>query len=150
MRLRYQSKKNLFGHLQATKNLLQSYLRQYILCHKNEYWPNIEVICSATGEELCMTSEKTRRVETLLNLQNHDIEEADSRIILHVNHAIDEKFCNIFVMSCDIDVFVLLVHYYHEFSSNGLEVNIKTSCKVQNIGHKVAKSLEFFSKQIIK
>ena len=105
------------------KILLQSYLRKFILINKEKYWPNIEILCSATKEEICKSSSSARDSLSLSNLQNHEIEEADSRMILHIDHAINENIHSIIVLSCDTDVLVLLLNYYEYFSSKGLEVS---------------------------
>lgn len=49
------------------------------------------------------------------------IEEADHRIIPHINWSLLNGMKSITVVSSDTDVLVLLIHYYRAFSSNGLQ-----------------------------
>ena len=49
------------------------------------------------------------------------IEEADHRIIPHINWSLLNGMKSITVVSSDTDVLVLLIHYYKTFSSNGLQ-----------------------------
>lgn len=58
----------------------------------------------------------------MTKLQNFKIEEADSRLILHLSHAVQENFKSAFVLSCDTDVLILLLNYYEYFKSLGLQV----------------------------
>ena len=56
--------------------------------------------------------------------QNNQIEEADDKIILHIEHAVNENFESIILLSCDADVVVLLLHYYYHFKTKGLQANL--------------------------
>ena len=51
----------------------------------------------------------------------HNIEEADMRIIPHAMHAVEHCKKRIIVLSSDTDVFVLLMLYWSELKENGLE-----------------------------
>lgn len=112
-----------FWDLTNNKTLLQSFLRSFIFEHKEKYWPNVEILCSATQDELCKSSNHLRENNTLSSLQNYTIEEADSRIIMHPNHAVDEGYSEIIVITSDTDVFALMVNYFYHLSSRGSKVN---------------------------
>ena len=55
-------------------------------------------------------------------LQRNDIEEADSKIILHACQASSDERYKILVMSSDTDVFVLLMYYWIQFEEQSLQV----------------------------
>lgn len=50
-----------------------------------------------------------------------NIEEADTRIILHINDALSNEYKRIIVKSNDVDVFALLLHYIIHFKERGLK-----------------------------
>ena len=104
------------------KILLQNFLREYIFHRGQEFWPGIELICSNTNKKLCLSSFPLESSDRLTSLQRQDIEEADSRIIIHVEHAINEGTQNILVLSSDTDVLVLLLYFWGEFEKKGLKV----------------------------
>ena len=56
-----------------------------------------------------------------LNIQ-YNIEEADLKIIVHANEAVKRGYTNVYVISSDIDVIVLLLHFFKTFTKNGLQV----------------------------
>ena len=60
--------------------------------------------------------------ESFQILQSDDIEEADSRIIIHIFQSCYEQINKVFVLSSDTDVFVLLRHYWDTFKSKNLQV----------------------------
>lgn len=74
----YASRKN--------KLLLQKYIRSYVMENRENIWPNAEIILSASDVVLC-SSNKHQYQEYLQQLNRSDIEEADSRIMLHLAHA---------------------------------------------------------------
>ena len=50
------------------------------------------------------------------------IEEADSRMILHINWSVTfQKYKNFVVLSNDTDVLVLILHYFKQFKHHGIE-----------------------------
>ena len=50
------------------------------------------------------------------------IEEADSRMILHINWSVTfQKYKNFVVLSNDTDVLVLILHYFKQFKLHGIE-----------------------------
>ena len=49
-----------------------------------------------------------------------DLEEADTRIIPHINHIVQKSKKRAVVLSNDTDVFALLLHYVHRFIDMGL------------------------------
>ena len=49
-----------------------------------------------------------------------NIEEADARIIPHINDALSNEFTHFIVKSNDTDVFVVLLHYTIHFKERGL------------------------------
>ena len=59
---------------------------------------------------------------TLNELQRHNIEEADSRIVVHAMQACKNGESKIVVLSSDTDVVVLLLHYWMKFEEKNLMV----------------------------
>lgn len=45
-------------------------------------------------------------------LQNLDIEEADVKKILHINHSIKLKYENVYVVSSETEVIALLLYFF--------------------------------------
>ena len=65
-----------------------------------------------TINEMPCTSYHVEESESFLQtLQRSDIEEADVKIILHVQHAVSRGFKKTYVISSDTDVIVLLLHF---------------------------------------
>ena len=64
----------------TNKILLQNFLREYVLKKSSDFWPGVQIICSATNEMPCQ-SNNSEENDSLIFLQKSDIEEADSRII---------------------------------------------------------------------
>ena len=113
---------NLFWGSNKNKTLLQNFLRKSIFEKNSKIWPETQVICSATNAMLC-ESNLVEITETFNILQRPDIEEADSRIILHIFHACKTGKKNILVLSSDTDVCILLLYYWKAFQEMGLQVN---------------------------
>ncbi|KAJ8680645.1 hypothetical protein QAD02_016432 [Eretmocerus hayati] len=107
----------LFWGSNENKTKLQEFLRDYCLRKAQEIWPRIQIICSGTTDLPCQSSKQS----DLDILQNDHIEEADSRIILHVFHACSEGTEKILVKSSDTDIVVLLLHYWRTFEEKGLK-----------------------------
>lgn len=61
-----------------------------------------------------------KEVQTGLDLQTF-VEEADSRIIIHLFHAVQSGIPCLIVPSNDTDVIVLILRYIFELFSNGLQ-----------------------------
>lgn len=112
-----------FWASKRNKVLLQKFLRKFILQNSDKYWINNTVICSATNETLCQSNLETDS-ETFALLQRPDIEEADSRIILHIYQACREGTTNVVVLSSDTDVVVLLMYYWSTFKAMKLQVSV--------------------------
>ncbi len=51
-------------------------------------------------------------------------EEADTRIIFHISHALNCGFSSILIMTSDSDVIVILIHHLQDFDT------ISTGCKI--------------------
>ena len=112
---------NLFWGSNKNKTLLQNFIRNYVFEKSQELWPETEIICSATNEKICEINHPFNTYK-LATLQRNDIEEADSRIILHSFHACTELNRKILVLSSDTDVVVLLLYYWIKFEEQGLQV----------------------------
>ncbi|KAJ8679187.1 hypothetical protein QAD02_014974 [Eretmocerus hayati] len=108
---------DLFWGSSGNKMKLQAFLRNYCLAKAEEIWPGVQVICSATMD---LPSESLNDSDLKI-LQNNRIEEADSRLILHVFHACSLGVEKILVKSSDTDIVVLLLHYWSTFEEQGLK-----------------------------
>ena len=102
------------------KTQLQKFFKLYFLEHKNRFSRATVYLSGVIGEEALKVQGNEVTEEVSLR---SSLEEADERIFLHVNHAInttgDE---NILIASSDTDVFVCAVYYFHKvFQSNGLK-----------------------------
>lgn len=103
------------------KILLQKYIRTYLIEHGEELWPNAEIILSATDHLQC-SSNKEKYREYLRRLDRNDIEEADTRIMLHIAHAAESGEKVVFILSCDMDILVLALHFWPQLEKRGLQV----------------------------
>lgn len=112
----------LFWSSDKNKTLLQKFLRNFILRNGNTLFPGIELVFSATNELCCQTTYLPDNELRIFKLQNKDIEEADTRIMLHINHAVLEKFTHVFILSTDTDILVLALYFFNKFRENGLKV----------------------------
>ena len=66
--------------------------------------------------------EKGSEEVVVQQLSNSWIEEADERLIIHVNWAVVDKHCErVIVLSNDADTFTLLLHYLPSLMQNGLK-----------------------------
>lgn len=63
-------------------------------------------------------SSKTSRTNNSLFYFN--LEQEDSKIILHTFHVIMDKSTHLQVISCDTNIFILLLHYFDTFTENGV------------------------------
>ena len=112
-----------FWPSQKNKQMLQVFLRNYILINCNSKWPGVEIVFSTLQSlESISTLSHLKNDPAMSMLQRFDIEEADTKIILHVNNCSIEKAEKILVLSCDTDVLTLLLNFWKDFSSNGLQV----------------------------
>ena len=102
-----------FWSSNANKTKIQCLLRKWVSCKAPTECPNVQIILSGmSGEEPshCVCVEKGRVKELDLNL-----EEADTRLILHVDHAARNGARRIVLCSADTDVFVLALHFCTDF-----------------------------------
>lgn len=88
--------------------------------HSKKIWPNIQLVFSTANDKPCESLNSTDLPINLHHLETNEIEEADIRIIMHIDHAIGASFNNIIVLSTDTDVLVLLVYYWNHFYLHGL------------------------------
>lgn len=103
--------------------MLQVFLRNYILRNCNTKWPGIEVLFSTLQSLECIsTLSHLKEDPAMLTLQRFDVEEADTKIVLHVNDCSIQKSGKILVLSNDTDVLILLLNFWNDFASNGLQV----------------------------
>lgn len=115
----------LFWSSGNNKTLLQNYLRSYILLYGKFIWPNVELICSGTIDHSCQSNFSEHEDSQRLHpLQRKDIEEADTRILVHVHHAVVAYKCvHVFILTTDTDILVLALHFFHGFQNSGLQVS---------------------------
>lgn len=103
------------------KILLQTFLRRYIE-NNNRIFSGLEFVFSTINEIPCASCNLQESQLCLQNLQRNDIEEADIKIILHVQHAVLQGFKNVYIISSDTDVIVLLLYFWSTFKQHGLQV----------------------------
>ena len=114
---------NKFWPSNNNKILLQQLLRGHILHYGKNIWEGVEIVCSTANESVAFSNLYEHCCESFLqNLQRSNIEEADLKVIVHINHILSSGIFNIFVASSDTDVFVLLMHYWEHFYNNGAKV----------------------------
>ncbi|KAJ8668266.1 hypothetical protein QAD02_009929 [Eretmocerus hayati] len=97
------------------KILLQKFLRSFL--QTEEKLSNFELVFSSMNDLPCTSNNKDLLIDAL---QCPQIEEADVKMILHVNHAVNHEIKNIYLLSSDTDVIVLVMHFFKTFSLNGL------------------------------
>lgn len=124
------SVKDEFWPLDANKIKLQNYLKKYIFIRAADFCSNCEIVASAANSRKCETTLRISESESLADLQRFEIEEADNRIIIHVQHAVKEKYEKIYVLSNDSDVVVSLMYYWEIFKNNGLKVKLKSKIQI--------------------
>ena len=111
-----------FWGASENKILLQSFLRHYIEKH-NDFFLGIEIIFSTTNTETCSKINSDEDDLFLQLIQRNDVEEADEKIMLHINHAVKSGFTNIYVISSDTDAIVLALYFWTIFKKSGLQVS---------------------------
>ena len=83
-------------------------------------FPGIELIFSATNELSCETTFLPENELRIYSLQNKDIEEADTRIMLHVSrHAVSEEYTYVFILSTDTDILILGLYFFYRLRKTG-------------------------------
>ena len=108
------------------KILLQNYLQDFIRQEK-KLFSNYKIIFSTSNDRSCTMSSNQNESDAYLEiLQRHDIEEADLKIIIHMNHAVKEGYTNIYLLSFDTDVIVLSLYFFKTFATYGLQVHISS------------------------
>ena len=103
------------------KIMLEMFLKNFLL--KDKTLLNYKLICSTINNDPCTSNNEDIDQSFLQTLQRFDIEEADVKIITHLNHSVNEGYKNIFLISGDTDVTVLTSYFFKFFKENGLEVN---------------------------
>ena len=86
-----------------------------------------DVLFSTINKHPCLASKSIRLPESLEELQRFDIEEADVKIIIHINHAVLEGYKKVYLLSPDTDVIVLSLYSWENFEKQGLQVKIYTT-----------------------
>ena len=86
--------------------MLQKCLPSYVKSNKANFFPDIELVFSTLNETPC--SSTNINVLSLCTLLRDDIEEADVKIILHMSHAVKDGFTDLYVISSDIYIIVLM------------------------------------------
>lgn len=118
-KIKFPKQADTFWGLSKNKILLQHFLRDYIM--ENSIFYEFELIFSTINESFSVSNDPDFNEP---ELQRTEIEEADVKIIVHVNHAITKKFRHVYVISSDTDVIVLLFYFVKTFAEKGLEVII--------------------------
>ena len=73
----------------------------------------------------CISNNNLRPPNSLEELKRPDVEEADVKLMLHINNASKEGFNTIYLISSDTDVVVLTMYFWQHFKKkNGLRVKI--------------------------
>lgn len=114
----------MFWSSSHNKRLLQCFLKSFIFIYGKFVWPGIELVCSSTDEIMSETN-VVANSDSQTSLQRRDIEEPETRIILHVNQAVVYgRFTHIFILTRDTDSLVLGMYFFHRFQNSGLQVFI--------------------------
>lgn len=112
---------NKFWGSSNNKILLQKFLRSYI--EKNEsLFPGVNLMFSTINDMACTNSNLDDTDFFFKILNRIDIEEADLKIILHIKHSVMQGFKNVYVLSCDTDVIVLVLYFWTTLHEHGLQV----------------------------
>lgn len=98
------------------KILLQKYLRDFIR-YDTTFFCGLELVFSTINESPSMSINVD-----LQNLKYDNIEEADVKIIVHIDAAIKQGYTNCYIISSDTDVIVLILYFLKTFKENGLQV----------------------------
>lgn len=119
------SQADKFWASDKNKESLQIFLRNYILLQSTEVWPGVELVFSTIKSLECIsTNSHLKKDPSMSSLQSFDIEEADVKIMLHINDCSIEGKKNILVLSADTDVVVMILNFWNTFLSNGLQVRL--------------------------
>uniref|UniRef100_A0A6P7FZ99 Uncharacterized protein LOC114325789 n=1 Tax=Diabrotica virgifera virgifera TaxID=50390 RepID=A0A6P7FZ99_DIAVI len=107
---------NKFWGSSRNKILLQQFLKRHI--EKQTVLNNYDIVFSTINED-----PSTSNIINLIDsqLQRSDVEEADVKIIIHINHAVLNGFENIYLISSDTDVMVLALFFFESFKNLGLK-----------------------------
>ena len=102
------------------KILLQQFLRTYV--QEKKLFSGFELVFSTINSDYCTSTSNDS--DFLDMLQRNDLEEADLKIIIHSNHAVQQKYRNLYVLSSDTDFIVLLLYFFNHFQNNGLQIKL--------------------------
>ena len=112
-----------FWNCSKNKQLLQLYLRSFLLKYFSELWPETEVVFSTILLQEAISSKVQYRSNPSLSiLQRFDIEEADVKMMGHILDCCQNKIEKIFIFSTDTDILALSLNFLDIFKSNGLKV----------------------------
>lgn len=126
-RIMLPKQEDTFWGSSQNKMLLQKFLKQ---CVQNDIaFSGYDVIFSSMND-IPVSSNKPNLDDSYLNVQCSNIEEADVKIVVHVNHAVKKGYTNVYVISSDTDVIVLMLYFFKTFQENGLQVFINFSLKL--------------------
>lgn len=103
----------------ANKILLQQFLREEIF--KKSIFEKYSIVFSTLNNDPS-TSNDLNLISP--QLQREDIEEADIKIFIHMNDAVQRGFKNIYLICSDTDVIVLALYFFNRFKEDGLQVKI--------------------------
>ena len=109
----------------ANKTKFQNELRDVISHSAQNMLPLGEVVLSATGIAGKTEMQPGKSIKNgyviLMPDLNVDVEEADSRLIIHVLDSAKAGITRTVLLSNDTDVLILALHHWHIFHAHGLE-----------------------------
>lgn len=111
---KYESK---FWGSTANKIELQIFLRDFIIKEKN--FSTYVLIFSTINDSPCISNTADFNESELKCIK---IEEADLKLIVHIDHAVRSGCTNIYVISADTDVIVLSLYFFKKFTEKSLKV----------------------------
>ena len=103
----------MFWGSSKNKTQLQQYFRKLVM---ENYKGEKAVYVGGIQDNNSVLCEMLLRSESSIieGLSTHMHEEADDRIMLHINHGVQSMITSIIVASADTDVFVNLLYHYQD------------------------------------
>ncbi|XP_033212364.1 uncharacterized protein LOC117169963 [Belonocnema kinseyi] len=140
------SQSEKFWLSETNKQMLQIFLRKYIFLNCNEIWPGVELVFSTIESYECTsTHAHLKKDPSMSTLQRFDLEEADTKMILHINDCCYEGARNILLLSSDTDILTLALNFWDTFKSNGLQelwMRVGVAATIRNLPvHKLANKM---------
>ena len=127
-----------FISLPSNKENLASFLSQELREVSRNMSPDSELIIAGGFDDITETYTTMNREDRHINHLRADHEEADTRIVLHVNDALKQGYDRIIIQCRDTDVLVMMVSLLHN-SSSEIWMKAGTIKKPRNIAiHKIS------------